>query len=94
MSNEITILNQIVESEKSSDVKIQELKTFLHKYKQVAKPKIDWKLVAGHLDMSIFDFILDNLNDDKIAKFGQSLSSELYTKFGLDRTISDNRTDN
>lgn len=28
MSNEITILNQIVESEKSSDVKIQELKTF------------------------------------------------------------------
>ena len=52
--SEITILNQIVESEKSSDVKIQELKTFLHKYKQVAKPKIDWKLVAGHLDMSIF----------------------------------------
>ena len=36
MSNEITILNQIVESEKSSDVKIQELKTFLHKYKQVS----------------------------------------------------------
>ena len=55
MSNEITILNQIVESEKSSDIKIQELKTFLHKYKQVAKPKIDWKLVAGHLDMSIFE---------------------------------------
>ena len=24
--------------------------------KQVAKPKIDWKLVAGHLDMSIFEF--------------------------------------
>ena len=51
-------------------------------------------MVAGHLDMSIFEFILDNLNDDKIAKFGQSLSSELFTKFGLDRTISDNRTDN
>ena len=94
MSNELIRLNQIVESEKSNDVKIQELKTFLHKYQQVAKPKIEWKLVAGHLDMSIFEFILDNLNDDKIAKFGQSLSSELYTKFGLDRTISDNRTDN
>ena len=94
MSNELIRLNQIVESEKSNDVKIQELKTFLHKYQQVAKPKIDWKLVAGHLDMSIFEFILDNLNDDKIAKFGQSLSSENYTKFGLDRTISDNRTDN
>ena len=94
MSNEITILNQIVESEKSSDVKIQDLKAFLHKYKQVAKPKIDWKLVAGHLDMSIFEFILDNLQDEKIKNFGQSLSSELFTKFGLDRTISDNRTDN
>ena len=44
--------------------------------------------------MSIFEFILDNLNDDKIKNFGQSLSSELFTKFGLDRTISDNRTDN
>ena len=94
MSNELIILNQIVESEKSNDVKIQELKTFLHKYQQVAKPKIDWKLVAGHLDMSIFEFILDNLNDEKIKNFGQSLSSELFTKFGLDRTISDNRTDN
>ena len=48
--SELTILNQIVESEKS--------------------------------------------NDDKIKNFGQSLSSELFTKFGLDRTISDNRTDN
>tara|TARA_R100001443_G_scaffold75654_1_gene83204 strand:- start:675 stop:956 length:282 start_codon:yes stop_codon:yes gene_type:complete len=92
--SEITILNQIVESEKSNDVKVEELKTFLHRYKQVSKPKVDWKLVAGHLDMSIFEFILDNLNDEKIAKFGQSLSSELFTKFGLDRTISDNRTDN
>ena len=65
--SELTILNQIVESEKSNDVKIQELKTFLHKYKQVAKPKIDWKLVAGHLDMSIFEFE-SNLSRDKIIK--------------------------
>ena len=76
MSNELIRLNQIVESEKSNDVKIQELKTFLHKYQQVAKPKIDWKLVAGHLDMSIFEFILDNLNDEKIKNLELQLSKQ------------------
>ena len=84
--SEITILNQIVESEKSNDVKIEELKTFLHRYKQVAKPKVDWKLVAGHLDMSIFEFILDNsLLLDKNERFdGQAWAIINRNKGGMD----------
>ena len=88
---ELEKLNQIVSQEKSSDEIILELKKQIDIFKNKVQ-YIDWQLLASYLDSKIFEFIIANQSDHKIANFGQELSQDLAEKFNVQRDIANNQT--
>ena len=45
--------------------------------------RIDWQLLANYLDGKIFEFIMQNQNDQRIKDFGIELARDLANKFGI-----------
>ena len=45
--------------------------------------RIDWQLLANYLDGKIFEFIMQNQNDQRIKDFGIDLARDLANKFGI-----------
>jgi len=88
---ELEKLNQIVSQEKSSDEIILELKKQIDIFKNKVQ-YIDWQLLASYLDSKIFEFIIANQSDHKIANFGQELSQDLAEKFNVQRDMANNQT--
>jgi hypothetical protein len=84
---ELEKLNQIVSSDKTSDEIIIELKKQIDLFKNKVQ-YIDWQLLASYLDSKIFEFIIANQNDAKIANFGMELSQDLADKFNVQRDIA------
>lgn len=87
---ELEKLNQIVSQEKSSDEIILELKKQIDIFKNKVQ-YIDWQLLASYLDSKIFEFIIANQSDMKIANFGQELSQDLAEKFNVQRDMANNQ---
>ncbi len=88
---ELEKLNQIVSQEKSSDEIILELKRQIDIFKNKVQ-YIDWQLLASYLDSKIFEFIIANQSDQKIANFGQELSQDLAEKFNVQRDMANTQT--
>lgn len=84
---ELEKINQIVNSNKSSDEIISELKKQIEVYRNKVQ-FIDWQLLASYLDSKIFEFIIANQNDQKIANFGMELSQDLADKFNVQRDMA------
>ena len=45
--------------------------------------RIDWQLLANYLDGKIFEFIMQNQNDQRIKDFGIELARDLANKFNI-----------
>ena len=88
---ELEKLNQIVSQDKTSDEIIIELKKQIDLFKNKVQ-FIDWKLLASYLDSKIFEFIIANQNDHKIANFGQELSQDLADKFNVQRDMANTQS--
>ena len=88
---ELEKLNQIVSQDKTSDEIIIELKKQIDLFKNKVQ-FIDWQLLASYLDSKIFEFIIANQNDHKIANFGQELSQDLADKFNVQRDIANTQS--
>jgi hypothetical protein len=88
---ELEKLNQIVSQDKTSDEIIIELKKQIDLFKNKVQ-FIDWQLLASYLDSKIFEFIIANQNDQKIANFGQELSQDLADKFNVQRDIANTQS--
>jgi hypothetical protein len=84
---ELEKLNQIIGTNKSSEEKLVELKNQIEMYRNKVQ-FIDWQLLASYLDSKIFEFILANQNDQKIANFGMELSQDLADKFNVQRDMA------
>ena len=78
-------MNEIISQDKSNDEIVAELKQFVDILKNKQQSTIDWQLVAGYLDQQIFEFFLQNKEDEKIVKFATALAGNLAEKFGLVR---------
>lgn len=86
MTKAIQKMNEIISQENKSDAdKLAEIKQFVDICKGRKDSTIDWQLVAGYLDQQLFEFILNNKNDNKIAEFGNKLAGDLAVKFGIVR---------
>ena len=93
MSNALTKISEIIGSNKTTDMKLNELKQFIDILRNRPQATVDWQLVAGYLDTQVFEFILNNREDKKIAEFGLKLAGGMADKFGLVRNLnSDNTT--
>jgi hypothetical protein len=88
---ELEKLNQIVSQNKSSDEIIIELKKQIDTFKNKIQ-FIDWQLLASYLDSKIFEFIIANQSDLKIANFGRELSQDLADKFNVQRDMANRQT--
>jgi len=88
---ELEKLNQIVSQDKTSDEIIVELKKQIDLFKNKVQ-FIDWQLLASYLDSKIFEFIIANQNDHKIANFGQELSQDLADKFNVQRDMANTQS--
>jgi hypothetical protein len=88
---ELEKLNQIVSQDKTSDEIIIELKKQIDLFKNKVQ-FIDWQLLASYLDSKIFEFIIANQNDQKIANFGQELSQDLADKFNVQRDMANTQS--
>ncbi len=88
---ELEKLNQIVSQNKTSDEIIVELKKQIDLFKNKVQ-FIDWQLLASYLDSKIFEFIIANQNDQKIANFGIELSQDLADKFNVQRDLANTQT--
>jgi hypothetical protein len=88
---ELEKLNQIIGTNKSSEEKLVELKNQIEMYRNKVQ-FIDWQLLASYLDSKIFEFIIANQNDQKIANFGQELSQDLADKFNVQRDIANTQS--
>jgi len=86
MTKAIIKVNEIISSEDKTDAqKLAEVKQFVDILKNKQQSTIDWQLVAGYLDQQIFEFVLQNKEDEKIVKFATALAGNLAEKFGLVR---------
>ena len=45
--------------------------------------RIDWQLLANYLDGKIFEFIMQNQNDQRIKDFGIELARDLANRFNI-----------
>ena len=88
---ELEKLNQIVSQDKTSDEIIIELKKQIDLFKNKVQ-FIDWQLLASYLDSKIFEFIIANQNDQRIANFGQELSQDLADKFNVQRAMANTQS--
>ena len=88
---ELEKLNQIVSQDKTSDEIIIELKKQIDLFKNKVQ-FIDWQLLASYLDSKIFEFIIANQNDHRIANFGQELSQDLADKFNVQRDMANTQS--
>ena len=88
---ELEKLNQMVSQDKTSDEIIIELKKQIDLFKNKVQ-FIDWQLLASYLDSKIFEFIIANQNDHKIANFGQELSQDLADKFNVQRDMANTQS--
>jgi len=88
---ELEKLNQIVSQNKTSDEIIVELKKQIDLFQNKVQ-FIDWQLLASYLDSKIFEFIIANQNDQKIANFGIELSQDLADKFNVQRDMVNRQT--
>jgi hypothetical protein len=88
---ELEKLNQIISQNKTSDEIIIELKKQVEIYRNKVQ-FIDWQLLASYLDSKIFEFIIANQNDQKIANFGMELSQDLADKFNVQRDMANQGT--
>ena len=88
---ELEKLNQIVSQDKTSDEIIIELKKQIDLFKNKVQ-FIDWQLLASYLDSKIFEFIIANQNDHKIANFGQELTQDLADKFNVQRDMANTQS--
>jgi hypothetical protein len=88
---ELEKLNQIVSQDKTSDEIIIELKKQIDLFKNKVQ-FIDWQLLASYLDSKIFEFIIANQNDQRIANFGQELSQDLADKFNVQRDMANTQS--
>ena len=88
---ELEKLNQIVSQDKTNDEIIIELKKQIDLFKNKVQ-FIDWQLLASYLDSKIFEFIIANQNDHKIANFGQELSQDLADKFNVQRDMANTQS--
>lgn len=88
---ELEKLNQIVSQDKTSDEIIVELKKQIDLFKNKVQ-FIDWQLLASYLDSKIFEFIIANQNDQRIANFGQELSQDLADKFNVQRDMANTQS--
>jgi len=88
---ELEKLNQIIGTNKSSEEKLVELKNQIEMYRNKVQ-FIDWQLLSSYLDSKIFEFIIANQNDHKIANFGQELSQDLADKFNVQRDMANTQS--
>ena len=88
---ELEKLNQIVSQDKTSDEIIIELKKQIDLFKNKVQ-FIDWQLLASYLDSKIFEFIIANQTDQRIANFGQELSQDLADKFNVQRDMANTQS--
>jgi len=76
---DLTRLNSVIVSDSNNAVTNSDPTNIMNKDSK----QINWQLLASFLDSEIFQFIMQNKNDEKIKAFGLNLSQKLATNFGL-----------
>lgn len=77
---DLTRLNSVIVSEGNNALTNSDPTNIMNKDSK----QINWQLLASFLDSEIFQFIMQNKDDEKIKTFGVNLSQKLATNFGLE----------
>ena len=77
---DLTRLNSVIVSDSNNAVTNSDPTNIMNKDSK----QINWQLLASFLDSEIFQFIMQNKDDEKIKAFGLNLSQKLATNFGLE----------